>query len=329
MKQAVKKAPAVVPAETLATKRMHPFVKKMRRDWQLHLLILLPVLWKIIFTYVPMYGAQIALRSYSIRGGIWGSEWVGLKWFIRFFTIPDFWNIIGNTVTLSSYALLVGFPLPIFMALLINVIRNQVFKRTVQTISYIPHFISTVVMVAILNQVLSPVSGLYGYFYRLFNGGIGFPEDIRYAPEAFPHVYVWSGIWANLGWSTIIYLASLSSVSNELHEAAEIDGASRWKRIIHIDLPTILPTCGILLIMRCGNLISVGFEKVYLMQHALNLSKSEVIATYVYKKGLRGTGADQSYGSAVNMLENVVNCIMLLSVNKITKWLSHDEVALL
>lgn len=328
MKQAVKKAPVVAPAETLETKRMHPFIKKMRRDWQLHLLILIPVVYKIIFSYLPMYGAQIAFRSYSVRGGIWGSDWVGLKWFVRFLGMPDFWNIVGNTFTLSFYSLCVSFPLPIFMALLLNVMRNQLFKKTMQTISYIPHFISTVVMVAILNQVFSPVSGLYGYFFRLF-GGEGYPTDIRANPDAFPHMYVWSGIWQQLGWNTIIYLASLSSVSAELHEAAEIDGASRWKRVIHVDLPTILPTVGILLIMRCGNLLSIGFEKTFLMQNSLNLSKSEVISTYVYKKGLRGTGADQSYGSAVNLLENIINCIMLLSVNKLSKWVSHDEVALL
>ena len=325
MKQAVQTPVAVSGAEI---RRVHPTLKKFKRDWQLHLLFLVPLAYLIIFKYVPMYGAQIAFRTYSPRAGLWGSQWVGFKYFIEFFNAPDFWAIIGNTFFLALYQMCVSFPLPIFMALLLNVMRHEMFKKTVQTISYIPHFISMVVMIAILDQVLSPVTGLYGYFYRLF-GGLGYPTDIRVAAGAFRHLYVWSGVWQQMGWSTIIYLASLSSVSMELHEAAEIDGASRWKRVIHVDLPAILPTCGIMLIMRCGNLLSVGFEKVFLLQESLNLSKSEVISTYVYKKGLRGTGADQSYGSAVNLLENIINCIMLLSVNKLSKWVSHDEVALL
>ena len=323
---------------------MNPFVKKFKRDWQLHLLILIPVVYLIIFRYVPMYGAQIAFRSYSVKGGIWGSEWVGLKWFKRFLGMPDFWKIVGNTFTLSFYSLLVSFPLNVTMALLINVIRHDKYKKTVQTISYIPHFISMVVMIAILNQVFSPVSGLYGAFYHILHdvsswingilgtslkwGGEGLPKDILSSPAAFPHIYIWSGIWQNLGWSTIIYLASLSSVSNELHEAAEIDGASRWKRVIHVDLPAITPTVGIMLIMRCGSLVSVGFEKAFLMQNSLNISASEIISTYVYKKGLRGTGKDQSYGTAVNLLENVVNCGMLLITNWISKKVSRDEVSL-
>lgn len=340
MKQAVKNSATGGGGEI---RRMNPFVKKFKRDWQLHLLILIPIAYLIIFRYVPMYGAQIAFRSYSVKGGIWGSEWVGLKWFIRFINMPDFWQIVGNTFWLSFYSLMVSFPLPILMALLMNVIRNQTWKRSIQTLSYIPHFISVVVMVAILNQVFSPV-GLYGAAYRglyklsqsineltgwsIKMGGEGLPADIRSNPNAFPHMYVWSGIWQQLGWNTIIYLASLSSVSSELHEAAQIDGASRWKRVLHVDLPAITPTLGIMLILRCGSLLSIGFEKTFLMQNSLNISRSEVISTYVYKKGLRGTGADKSYGAAVDLLNNIINCSMLLLVNWISKKASRDEVSL-
>lgn len=324
MTQVVKQPVPVTPE---APRLGNPTIRRFKRDWQLHLLAVIPVVWILLFAYKPMYGAQIAFRYYTIKGGIWNSEWVGLRWFMRFLEMPQFWEIVGNTFWLSLYSMAINFPLPIFMALLLNVMRNQFFKKTVQTISYIPHFISTVVMVAILNQVVNPITGLYGYFYELF-GGVGVPRDIRGIPEAFPHLYVWSAVWQNMGWNTIIYLASLSSVSNELHEAAEIDGASRWKRVIHVDLPAILPTVAIMLIMRMGNLLSVGFEKTFLMQNSLNAKTSEVISTYVYKKGLGGTSADQAYGTAVDLLNNIINCAMLLLVNWISKKASQDEVSL-
>ena len=322
MKQAVKQSVGL--GENQAP-RLSPFVRKFRRDWQLHLLILLPLIWLIIFHYGPMYGAQIAFRNYRPRQGIWGSEWVGLKWFERFLSSPDFGHVFMNTLILSLYSL-ACFPLPVIMALLINLIPHNGIKKTVQTISYMPHFISIVILVAILNQVLSPVSGLYGAIYRLL-GGEGYPQDIRASADAFRHLYVWSGVWHNLGWNTIIYLAALSAVSSELHEAAEIDGASRWKRVLHIDLPTILPTVGIMLILRCGHVISVGFEKTFLMQNSLNISKSEVISTYVYKKGL-GNSNQFSFGSAVSLFNSIVNCILMLTVNWISKKASDDEVSL-
>ena len=322
MKQAVKQRAGVEPGQA---PRLSPFVRNFRRDWQLHLLILLPMIWLIIFHYGPMYGAQIAFRNYKPRPKIWGSDWYGLKWFKRFLNTPDFWHIFLNTLIVSLYTL-ACFPLPIIMALLINVIPHNGIKKTVQTISYMPHFISIVILVAILNQVLSPISGLYGAFYRLL-GGEGMPKDIRASASAFRHLYVWSGVWQNIGWSTIIYLASLSAVSNELHEAAEIDGASRWKRVLNVDLPTILPTVGIMLILRCGHVISVGFEKTFLMQNSLNISKSEVISTYVYKKGL-GSSSQFSFGSAISLFNSIINCILMLTVNWISKKASDDEVSL-
>lgn len=324
MKQAVK-ARANTTANQ-APRLMNPFVKKFRRDWQLHLLILLPIIYLIIFKYIPMYGAQIAFRDYRARAGIWGSEWVGLKWFRKFWGMPDFWQIVWNTFILAAYSLFITFPIPIFMALLINCIRSNSGKRVIQTISQMPHFISVVILVAILNQVFSPVNGLYGGLYRLF-GGEGYPTDLRASASAFRHMYVWSAVWQQCGWNTIIYLASLSAVSGDLHEAAQIDGATRWKRLIHIDLPTITGTIGIMLILRCGHVLNIGFEKVFLMQNNLNLSTSEVISTYVYKHGLQGNG-QFSFGAAVDLFNAVINVILLLSVNWLSKKASHDEVSL-
>ena len=296
------------------------------RQWQLHLLILLPVIYIAIFHYWPMYGAQIAFRDYRARDGITGSEWVGMKWFEQFFTSYNFKQIMGNTLAISFYQILVGFPIPVVFALMINAIPGERFKRFTQTISYMPHFISVVVLVSMFNLIFSPVSGLYGTIYRMF-GGKGYPYDFRGMADTFRHIYVWTGIWQNLGWDTIIYTAALAAVSQEHHEAAMIDGASRWKRILHVDLPAILPTIGIMLIMRCGRVMSIGFEKVYLMQGTLNRSTSQIIATYVYEVGM-GSGRDFSFGSAVGLFNSVVNCILLVTVNWLSKKISNREVSL-
>lgn len=294
------------------------------RDWRLHLLILVPVIYLAIFEYGPMYGAQIAFRSYRARDGITGSEWVGLKWFERFLNSPDFAKLFKNTMYISLYSLVVNFFLAVGMALLLNTCRNERFKKVTQSIAYMPHFISTVVIVSIMNQVLSPVNGLYGAVYRLIEGA-GYPKDIRGLASSFRHLYVWSGVWQNLGWDTIIYTAALASVSQDHHEAAMIDGASRWKRLVHIDLPTILPTACTMLILRCGSLVSVGFEKAYLMQGDLNLQTAEVISTFVYKTAMGGSG-QFSYSSAVGLFNSVINCTILIFVNWLSKRLSDDDV---
>ena len=300
--------------------------KKFLRDWQLHLIILLPIIHLLLFHYGPMYGAQIAFRDYRARDGITGSEWVGLQWFEKFLSTYNFKQIFSNTLILSMYEIVFGFPLPIIFALLLNTIENEKFKKCIQTVTYMPHFISIVVLVALVNQVFNPVNGLYGNLYQLF-GGEGQPSDFRGMPAAFRHLYVWSGIWQHLGWNTIIYTAALGSVSPELHEAAQIDGASRLKRIFHVDLPAIVPTICIMLIMRFGSVMSVGFEKVYLMQTPLNLNVSEVISTYVYKVGM-GTSSDFSYGAAIGLFNSVINCIMLILVNYISRRISDNEVGL-
>lgn len=301
------------------------FKKNFKRDWQLHLLMLFPVVYLIIFDFIPIYGLQIAFRDFRPRAGITGSEWVGFKWFESFLSNYEFGSIFMNTLIISLYSL-ATFPLPIIFALVLNALRSEKYAKVVKTVSYMPHFISTVVMVGILNMLLSPTSGMYGNLYRLF-GGSGYPTDIRYLSTTFRHLYIWSGVWQGLGWSSIIYVAALSGVSQELHEAAEIDGASRLKRIWHIDIPAIAPTVAIMLIMRCTSIISVGFEKVYLMQNALNLSVSEVISTYVFKVGL-SSFRNYSYGAAVGLFNTAINLSLLVLVNTIVKKSTDGEISL-
>ena len=300
--------------------------RKILRQWQLHLLILLPVIYLLIFHYWPMYGAQIAFRQYRAKDGITGSEWVGLKWFKQFLTSYNFHTIFKNTLAVSFYQILVGFPIPVFFALMINALPGERFKKFTQTVTYMPHFISVVVIVSIVNLIFSPVNGLYGTLFRLF-GGDGYPYDFRGMANTFRHIYVWSGVWQNLGWDTIIYTAALASVSQDHHEAAMIDGASRWKRVLHVDLPAILPTVGIMLIMRCGRVMTIGFEKVYLMQSTLNLSTAEIISTYVYKTAM-GSSSQFSYAAAIGLFNSVINCILLITVNWISKKISSNEVSL-
>ena len=273
-----------------------------------------------------MYGAQIAFRDFSPRQGILDSEWVGLKWFIKFLTNYNFKEVLANTLALSFESILFSFPLPIMLALLLNTVENGKFKKFIQNVTYIPHFLSIVVLVSIMKQVFNPVYGIYGTIYKML-GGVGYPTDFIGLPAAFRPAYILSGIWQSLGWNTIIYIAALSAVSPELHEAAIMDGASRWKRILYVDLPSIMPTICTMLILRFGSIMSVGFEKAFLMQTSLNLSKSEIISTYVYKTAL-GTGTDFSYASAIGLFNSIVNCIMLILVNQVTKKLSSGEMSM-
>ena len=310
---------------TMRTKRKSA-LKVFRKKWQLHLFMLIPVAYIIIFAYCPMFGIQIAFKNFSIRKGIWGSEWVGMKHFATFFTSFQFLRCLKNTLIISLYSFAVGFPIPIFFALMMNLTRNIRFRKVVQTVTYIPHFISTVVLVGMLIQLLNPVTGLYGTLYRLF-GGVGYPTAPTTVGSNFPHLYVLSGVWQGFGYNSILYLAALSGVSAELHEAAEIDGASRLQRVIHIDFPAILPTVTIMLIMRMGSVMSLGFQKIYLMQNTLNLSTSEVISTFVYKKGLAsGAGNDYSYSTAIGMFNSVINLLLLVCVNGVSRKLSENSL---
>lgn len=288
----------------------------IRRNWLLYLFLLPSVIYIAVFNYAPIYGLQIAFRNFNIRDGISGSEWVGLKWFIRFFNQPRFWQILKNTLSVSIYSLLT-FPLPIVLALVLNNVKSARYKKFAQTITYMPHFISVVVLVGMMSVMFSLRSGLVNAML----GWIGI-EPIYFMGEAeyFRHMYVWSGVWKSMGWSSIIYMAALAGVDPSLHEAARIDGANKLQRVWNIDLPTIVPTVSIMLIMRFGDIMSVGYEKVYLMQNDLNLRTSEVISTYVYKMGVLGNL--KSYSAAIGLFNNVINFIMVISMNKVVKKIS-------
>ena len=291
-----------------------------RRDltvnYQLYLLVLLPVAYIFVFMYIPMYGTQIAFREFMAIQGIWGSDWVGLKYFQKFFDSPYFVRVVRNTLEISLYTLIAGFPFPILLALALNSSLNRRFKKTVQMITYAPYFISTVVMVGMLFQFLSPRIGFVNDILALL--GL---ERVMFLsePALFSSVYVWSGVWQLTGWNSIIYLAALSTVDPELHEAAIVDGANRLRRILHIDIPSILPTIVVLLIIQCGQIMTLGFEKVYLMQVPLNLARSEIIATYVYKVGLVSSIPNYSYGAAIGLFNAVINLVLVLAVNRLSK----------
>lgn len=286
--------------------------------WQLYLLLAVSLAYLALFAYYPMFGLQIAFKKFSARKGIWGSEWVGMKHFVKFFRSYKCWEIIRNTLTISGYQVLAAMPAPILLALCINTVRSRTFKKSVQLLSYMPHFISTVVMVSILMQIFNPRNGLIASFMGVFGVKI---SDVFASPSTFPHLFVWSGVWQNAGWSAIIYLAALASVSPELHEAAIVDGASRVQRVRYIDFPTIVPTISILLILNMGRVMNLGFEKIYLMQNDLNISASEVIATYTYKIGLTGN-VDYSYSTAISMFNSVINLCLITITNYASRKLS-------
>ncbi|MEK3912793.1 sugar ABC transporter permease [Paenibacillus sp. FSL H7-0331] len=291
-------------------------LRQMRHDYQLYVIILLPVAWLILFHYVPMFGLQLAFKNFRITDGIWGSPWAGLGYFEKFFYSYQFTKIVGNTLIISFYELLAGFPLPIVLALALNATLRTKFKQTVQFVTYMPFFISTVVMVGMILQFLNPRVGIVNTGIGLFGmDAINFMGD----PNWFKSIYVWSGIWQTTGWGTIIYLAALSGISPEIHEAATIDGATRLQRIRHVDIPGILPTIVTLLILHAGSIMGIGFEKIYLMQNPLNISSSEVISTYVYSVSLASSAPNYSYATAIGLFNSVVNMIIILTVNQIAK----------
>ena len=297
--------------------------KQVKVNWQMYLFLLLPVIWLIVFKYVPMYGAQIAFRDYTIQGGFTGSKWVGLKHFNRFFTSYSFGNTLSNTLILSFYSLIVGFPLPIIFALLLNSVRSKRWKSVVENVTYMPNFISAVVMVGMLFRVMDVNSGLLANIYCALTGAKQLPFNAMASGWGFRHLYVWSGVWQGTGWGSIIYMAALSSVDPQLHEAAMIDGAGRWKRLWHVDFPAIVPTIAITLILRMGSIMSIGFDKAWLLQTDANLRASEVITTYVYKVGLaNASGNNYSYSTAIGFFNSIVNLVMITIVNKIANKIS-------
>jgi putative aldouronate transport system permease protein len=284
--------------------------RSLRRHWQLYLLVVVPLAYFVIFKYIPITNAVIAFKNYSPIKGPWGSEWVGFRNFELFFQNPVFWTLVKNTFLLSVYTVLASFPIPIILAIALNEIRNGRFKKIVQLVTYAPYFISTVVVVSMTILVLSPRLGFVNDAIGLF----GVPAiDFLGNPDYFRHIYVWSDVWQTTGYSAVIYLAALSGIDPALHESARIDGASRLQRIRHVDLPGIMPTAVIILVLGVGNIMSIGFEKAFLLQNPLNTAQSEIIATYVYKTGL--LNADFSMATAIGLFNSVINLFLLLGVN--------------
>jgi putative aldouronate transport system permease protein len=302
------------------------FGKRVAKNWQMYVFLLLPVIYLIIFCYWPMLGAQIAFRKYKIRLGIWGSEWVGLYQFRKFFSSYYFVRVIGNTLRLSLYSIIVGFPLPIIFALQMNAMRSSRVRKLAQTVTYMPHFISVVTLVGMISQMLGVRFGIFAQIYRMVYGANATVPNLLLSSEAFPHIYVISGLWQSLGWNTVIYTAALAAVDPTLHEAATIDGASRIKRIIHVDMPAIIPTISIMLILRFGQIMNIGFDKVYLLQSESNLPTSEVIATYVYKVAFSNRNVDYSYGTAIGLFNSVVGLIMLTLMNALSRKIASESL---
>lgn len=296
-------------------------VRKMMLQRQLYVLLLPAVAYFVLFQYVPMYGVQIAFKDFKPTLGIAGSPWVGLEHFQRFFNAYPFWSLLRNTIGLSLYGMAVGFPIPIALALLLNHSNGRAFKRFVQTVTYAPHFVSTVVVVGMLALFLSPRSGMVNQWIVWLGGD---PVFFLGSPEWFKTLHVLSGVWQGAGWGAIIYLAALAGVDRGLHEAAVMDGASKLQRIRHIDLPSIMPTVVIVLILQLGGIMSVGFEKTLLMQNSLNLDSSEVISTYVYKTGLLGTR--YSYSAPVGLFDSAINFVLLVTVNRLARKLTETSL---
>ena len=289
-------------------------LKQMKRRWLLYLMVLPALASLLIFSYKPMYGLIIAFKDFNFRLGYLGSEWVGLEHFKRLVTSYWFPVIIKNTLTISLLSILIQFPLPIIFAMFFNEVRQSKLKSVAQTVTYAPHFISTVVVCGMVISFLNPTSGIINKAIEFFGG-----ESVAFMQEtgAFKWIFVLSGVWVNTGWSTIIYTAALSSVDSELLEAAQIDGANRWQRMWHINFPTLLPTVVIQLILTSGTLLNVGYEKTLLLQNTMNIGVSEVISTYVYRMGL--INHDYSFSTAAGLLNSVVNVIVLTIVNTISK----------
>lgn len=302
--------------------RLKKTLRQTRRRWVLLLFLAAAVTITILFSYVPMNGLQIAFRDFTPKDGITGSEWVGLKHFKRFFSSYNAASIIKNTILLSLYNMLWSFPIPVILALMINQLRSRRLAKAVQNITYMPYFISVVVMVGMLSLFLNSNTGLYGNLMNKL--GVENAPNLLADSKWFRTVYIGSGIWQSSGFASVLYLGVLTGIDQQLYEAAEIDGASRFKQILHVDLPCLLPTMTIMFIMQMGNLMNIGFEKVYLMQNSVNVETAEVISTYVYKVGLKGM--QYSFATAVSLFNTVINIILLILTNYIAKRTSNTSL---
>lgn len=302
------------------------FGERLRMDlsryWPLYLMVLPAVMVIAVFSYGPMYGVVIAFKNFKPAYGIGGSSWVGLRNFERFFSSYQFKNTLLNTLSISIYSMLACFPAPIILALMMDQVRSKSTQRFIQTVTYMPHFISVIVVSGMILTFLNVNTGLYGNLARLL--GVRNPKDLLGEKNLFSTIYVLSDIWQHTGWDSIIYMAALSAVDPSLHEAARVDGASEWDRIVHIQIPSIVPTMVILLILRAGSLMNVGFDKVYLLQNGLNLDRSEVLSTYVYKVGM--INQQYSFSAAANLFNTVVNFVMIMLVNQIARRLGETSL---
>jgi putative aldouronate transport system permease protein len=304
-------------SQNVVTYKRPPLLKALKRDMQLHFwkyVLILPILvYLALFCYKPMYGLIIAFKNYKPARGIWGSKWVGFTWFETFFKDPYFFRLLRNTFRLSAYSILFGFPAPIILALLLNEVSNNKFKRTVQTITYMPYFISLVVACSII-KIYCQADGLFSQIGQFFGAPA---QNLLIDPNKFTPIYVISGIWQNIGWNSIIYLAALSGIDQEQYEAARIDGANRFQQVLHVTIPGILPTIMILFIMRMGSILNVGYEKILLLYTDATFETADVFSTYTYRMGLQSQ--KYSLSTAVGLFNTMVNIVFLLFTN----WLSN------
>jgi len=294
--------------------------RKIRKDWQLYTLLVLPIIYLLIFKYGPMIGNVIAFRKFVPGGSIYGEQWVGLHYFNMFINDPTFWNVFKNTLTLGALGLVFTFPMPIIFALLLNEIRSEKFKKFVQTASYLPHFLSIVIVAGMILQ-LTAVNGSINALVKFFTG-----DTISFMQQAewFRTVYITSEIWQGMGWGAILYLAALTTIDQSLYEAAKIDGANRWKQTLHITIPGILPTIVTLLILNIGSFMAVGFEKVLLLYNPLTYETSDVISTYLYRVGLESNNF--SYATAIGLFESIIGLVLVLSANTISRKLTDRSL---
>ena len=302
-------------------KRRKATLKLMRQNYQLYIFLIPAIVFIVLFMYTPLYGLQIAFKNYRGGDGIWGSAWVGLKWFNQFFSTPRCWEIVKNTLTISVYSLVAGFPLPICLAIILNYVKNIRFKKFAQTVTYMPYFISTVVICGMITIFMAPDTGIL----NVIRGFFGL-ESVNFLakPEWFKSIYVWTGVWQGMGWSSIIYISALAGVDYEMHEAAIVDGATKIQRMIHVDLPSIKPTILMLLILQMGSIMNVGFEKVYLLQNTLNKSAASVISTYVYEVGL--INSDYGYSTAVGLFNSLINLGLVVAANQLSKRFAGESL---
>ncbi len=303
------------------TKDLKNFTRVIRRDWQLYALLALPIAYYLVFKYGPMIGNIIAFRKYVPGGNFLGERWIGLKYFKMFIFDSNFWNIFRNTLRISFFSLIFGFPAPIIFALLLNEIRSRHFKKAVQTVSYLPHFLSIVVVAGMIMEILSPSGGIINQIVIAVTGK---PIQFMQKSNYFVWIYVFSGMWQQVGWGAIIYLAALTGISPELYEAAEIDGANRLQQTFYVTIPGILPTVIVLLILNVGNLLNVGFEKIMLLYNPMIYDKADVISTYLYRMAMQMNSF--SYATAIGLFNAVIGLILVASANKISKMVTGSAL---